>query len=83
LYKNSHFIVTKNVDGQTEKITHYSDENKTLKIREEAVNRNLNGRVTSIVTTQYDSSGNAVQSSEMSIDRNANGTMDNITTIES
>lgn len=81
LYKTSYFSVTKNLDGQTEKITHYGDENKTLKIREEVVNRDLDGRVTSITTTQYDSSGNAIQSSEMSISRNASGMMDHITTV--
>lgn len=82
LYKTSHFTVTRDSNNQAQSISCFNDENKTMKIREEVIVRDMNRRVLSIVTTQYDLNGNAVQESTMTVNRDANGKMASISTAE-
>lgn len=51
--RESNFFDTEKVDGATSKITYFTDATKTVKVREEEIIRDVDGKVAEIISTVY------------------------------
>jgi hypothetical protein len=69
----TYFFETTKVNNLTNFITYYQDNTKSLKSREEIINRDANGTVLSITTNQYDVSGTLVFTKTETLNRDASG----------
>lgn len=71
-YEQYYFEVTK-LNSRSKFITYYKDNTKVEKIREETINRNIDGRVSSVRTVQYDAGQNIVSDVTEILNRDASG----------
>lgn len=78
LYTENYFKVTKE-NGKSKFITYYTDNNMTSKVQEDEIVRDVEGKVSEIVTRTYES-GVVIQEMSQLLNRDAEGKVESITT---
>lgn len=73
LSETAFFETTKDVDGLTQYINYYTDDQKTTKIYEEEITRDGDNKVASIIRKQYDINGNLIKSETQTLIRDVDG----------
>lgn len=80
LSEKAYFTVERNIQEDVEKIVHYTDNTKVIKIREDEIVRNINEDVIQLIKRQYDSSGTIIKVETQTINRNVDGEVESIET---
>ena len=78
LSEPAYFETTKNSEQKTYLITYYADSTKTLKIRQEEIIRDNDGKTSQIILRQYDNDGNVYKTEIQTLNRSAQGTIQSI-----
>ena len=83
LSEPAYFETTKNSQQKTYLITYYNNASKTLKIREEEIIRDVNGKTSQIISRQYDINGNVYKTETQQLNRSVQGTIASISVLTS